>query len=244
MKTIKLLVLLALLGVVAGAGIVWSGVYHVGADDPHWGVTYWLLDTARDRSIAVRAADEEMPDLSDAALIKSGAGNYSAMCVSCHLSPGAGETELSIGLYPRPPKWDHLAKTKPREAFWVLKHGIKASGMPAWGKSMDDRYLWGMVAFIGQFDGMSADQYAAQVTASDGHSHGGGESNVGMGDGHHDGAVPVETGRSSFEPVEDPMAAPTGESPDHHGGNGEQPHDHDTAMPPADEPSHKDGHEH
>ncbi len=206
MKTIKRLVVLALLGLIVGAGAIWSGLYHFGADDPHWAATYWLLDTARQRSIAVRAADEVMPDLGDAALIKSGAGNYSAMCVSCHLSPGAEETELSIGLYPRPPRWDALAKTDPRQAFWVLKHGIKASGMPAWGKSMDDRYLWGMVAFIQQFPGMTADAYRAQVSASDGHSHGGGETDVGGGEPHDDhmgghDAAP----RSSFEPLDDPM---------------------------------------
>lgn len=27
----------------------------------------------------------------------------------------------------------------------MLKHGVKTSGMPAWGPSMDDKYLWDMV---------------------------------------------------------------------------------------------------
>ena len=135
------------------------------------------------------------------------------MCVTCHLSPDAAETELSVGLYPRPPRWDALGKVDPREAFWMLKHGIKASGMPAWGKSMDDKYLWGMVAFMQQFEGMTAAQYSAQVAASDGHSHGGGETDVGGGDPHagHDEA---SSERSSFEPVNDPMAAPAGDDHD------------------------------
>lgn len=219
MKLLKTLVVLALLGMVMAAAVIWSGVYHVGADDPHWSATYRVLEVARQRSIAVRAADIEVPDLSDAELIRSGAGNYSAMCVTCHLSPDAAETELSIGLYPRPPRWDALGQTDPAEAFWVLKHGIKASGMPAWGKSMDDRYLWGMVAFMQQFPSMTAAQYSAQVAASDGHSHGGGETDVGGGDPHagHDGA---NAERSSFEPVDDPMATPSGEE---HSDDG---HDH------------------
>ena len=212
MKLLKTLVVLALLGMVMAAAVIWSGVYHVGADDPHWSATYRVLEVARQRSIAVRAADIEVPDLSDAELIRSGAGNYSAMCVTCHLSPDAAETELSIGLYPRPPRWDALGQTDPAEAFWVLKHGIKASGMPAWGKSMDDRYLWGMVAFMQQFPGMTAAQYSAQVSASDGHSHGGGDPHAG-----HDGA---NAERSSFEPVDDPMATPSREE---HSDDG---HDH------------------
>jgi hypothetical protein len=127
--------------------------------------------------------------------------------VTCHLSPDAQETELSIGLYPRPPRWDELGDVDPRRAFWVLKHGIKASGMPAWGKSMDDRYLWGMVAFTQQFKTMTAAQYSAQVVASPGHSHGGDETDVGGGDPHAGHEEP-NAERSSFEPVDDPMAAP------------------------------------
>jgi mono/diheme cytochrome c family protein len=208
MKLIKTLLILALLALVGAATVLWLGLYNVAADDPHWSATYRLLEVARDRSIAARASTIEVPDLNDAELIRGGAGNYSAMCVTCHLSPDAQETELSIGLYPRPPRWDELGDVDPRRAFWVLKHGIKASGMPAWGKSMDDRYLWGMVAFTQQFKTMTAAQYSAQVAVSPGHSHGGGETDVGGGDPHAGHEKPsVE--RSSFEPVEDPMAAPT-----------------------------------
>lgn len=206
MKMLKSLGVLALIGVAMAAAVIWSGVYNVAADDPHWSATYRALEVARTRSIAVRAANIPVPDLSDAELIRNGAGNYSAMCVTCHLSPDAGETELSVGLYPRPPRWDALGRTDPREAFWVLKHGIKASGMPAWGKSMEDRYLWGMVAFMKQFPSMTAAQYSAQVAASDGHSHGGGETDVGDGEPHA-GHDETNAQRSSFEPVDDPMVS-------------------------------------
>ena len=210
MKLLKTLAVLLVIGVVGASAVIWSGLYNVAADDPHWAATTHVLEVARTRSVARHAADIEVPELSDPELIRNGAGNYHAMCVLCHLSPDAQETELSVGLYPRPPRWDALGRADPRAAFWVLKHGIKASGMPAWGKSMDDRYLWGMVAFMQQFPGMTAAQYQARVAASDGHSHGGGETDVGGGDPHaaHEGSDPE---RSSFEPVEDPMAAPAGD---------------------------------
>ncbi len=210
MKLLKTLVVLALIGVAVAAAVLWSGLYNVAADDPHWSATHRMLEVARKRSISVRAANIQLPDLTNAELIRNGAGNYNAMCVTCHLRPDAEDTELSVGLYPRPPRWDALGRSDAREAFWVLKHGIKASGMPSWGKSMEDRYLWGMVAFMQQFPGMTAAQYQARVAASDGHSHGGGETDVGGGDPHaaHEGSNPE---RSSFEPVEDPMAAPAGD---------------------------------
>jgi len=79
------------------------------------------------------------------------------MCIGCHLAPGVAETELSQSLYPAPP---NLAKIgvdgNPSAAFWVIKHGIKATGMPAWGKSMGDEYIWGMVAFLNQLPTMDA----------------------------------------------------------------------------------------
>lgn len=211
MKLLKTLFVLALLAVAGVSALVVSGAYDVAADTPHWPATYRLIEFARTRSVSARAADVVVPDLDDPALLRSGAGNYEAMCVSCHLSPAdKEETELSLGLYPRPPRWDALGRTEPRVAFWTLKHGIKASGMPAWGKSMDERYLWGMVAFLRQLPGMSAERYRAAVATSPGHSHGGGETDVGGGDPHasHGAAA---TPRSSFEPVDDPMAAPAPE---------------------------------
>src|SRR3546814_8967077 len=60
-------------------------------------------------------------------------------------------------------------------AFWVIKHGVKMSGMPAWGKSMSDEYIWNMAAFLQQLPDLDEEQYKALVATSGGHSHGGGE---------------------------------------------------------------------
>lgn len=104
---------------------------------------------ARDRSIEVRARNIEVPNLKDENLIRVGADNYNAMCIGCHLAPGVEKTELSQALYPSPPNLGKLGVGgKPAVAFWTIKHGTKASGMPAWGKSMGDEYIWGLVAFL------------------------------------------------------------------------------------------------
>lgn len=208
MKPLKTLLWLGLIGLLVAGAFIWFGVYNVAADDPHWRSTYQLMTTVRSRSIATRAADVTPPDLTDRELIRQGAGNYSAMCVTCHLAPGASDTELSLGLYPAPPTWSELGTKDPREAFWVIKHGVKMSGMPAWGKSMDDKYIWGMVALLRQFPRMTAAEYETLVATSGGHDHGGGETNVrggAMPESHGD--MPAhDANRSSFEPIEDPMA--------------------------------------
>ena len=163
--------LLMLVAVGTGA-FVWSGMYNIAADDPHWPLTGRVMETVRDRSIAVQASNVVTPALDDEALIRTGAGNYDAMCAACHLEPGEDHTELSAGLYPSPPNLGRDRIDDPAEAFWVIKHGIKMSGMPAWGKSMEDEYIWGMVAFLQQLPEMSTDQYHELVEASEGHTHG------------------------------------------------------------------------
>ncbi|MCE5994561.1 c-type cytochrome [Pseudomonas sp. KCA11] len=194
-KTITTLVAAGAVASVAVLGAAYSGLVNVGADDPHFPAVHAFLAMARERSIAVRARDIEVPDLKDEALIRTGAGNYNAMCIGCHLAPGVENTELSQALYPSPP---NLARSgisgDPAAAFWIIKHGIKASGMPAWGKSMGDEYIWGIVAFLDQLPQLNAQQYKTMVTASGGHQHGGGESEMHNHEGQHGDNVPDHHG--------------------------------------------------
>ena len=93
----------------AFALFVGSGAYNFAADEPHTAAVHSLLEKMRERSIETRANGVQAPDLSDPARIVQGAGNYSAMCVGCHLAPGMADSELSKGLYPAPP---NLSKEK------------------------------------------------------------------------------------------------------------------------------------
>lgn len=168
------------------ASVAYVGLINVGADDPHWQPVHSFLNYVRERSIAVRAQDIDVPALNDPALIKAGAGNYNAMCIGCHLAPGVAATELSQSLYPAPPNLAVAgAPADPAISFWIVKHGIKATGMPAWGKSMGDEYLWGLVAFLQQLPRLDAGQYQTLVAASSGHQHGGGESMMHDHEGQH-----------------------------------------------------------
>ena len=138
-----------LLVITVGTGIfIWSGTYNPGADSPHWKVTYSLLQMTRERSVEHYASAIVVPtNLNDTKLILKGAGQYAAMCTNCHLAPGKKDTEIRPGLYPLPPDLSKV-NVDPRTAFWVIKHGLKMSAMPAWGMSHDDATIWSMVAFL------------------------------------------------------------------------------------------------
>jgi mono/diheme cytochrome c family protein len=160
--------LLAGLGA-AAVGIYW-GVYNVAADVPHTQPVFRLLEVVRDRSIAVRAADVAVPDdLADSRRIASGVGQYAEICSGCHLAPGMKRTEISRGLYPRAPELRRGSRSTPAEDFWVVKHGIKATGMPAWGVTHGDELIWDIVAFLRKLPEMSPDDYEALVKAAPTH---------------------------------------------------------------------------
>ena len=223
------MITLAVASVAAGAvlGIfVWSGIYNIGADDTHTKPVYALLQAMREQSINRHASSIKVPDLSDPALIRQGAGNYDSMCTGCHLAPGMESTELSKGLYPAPPPFATTEVGDPAHHFWVVKHGIKASGMPAWGKSMDDQYIWGMVALIQQLPKLDAEQYRALVASSGGHSHGGGET-AGHDDHHHN------DGEASHHHDDDAPAPAIDESKPHTHAPGTSPHHGEPADPHA-----------
>jgi mono/diheme cytochrome c family protein len=153
--------------VVAGAIAIYAGVYNFAADIPHTPPVYWFLETARERSIAMRAADIAVPvDLDDSRRIVSGAGQYAEMCAGCHLAPGMKRTEISRGLYPRAPELRRKRHSTPAQDFWVVKHGVKMTGMPAWGVTHDDEILWDVVAFLRKLPELTPDEYQALVKSA------------------------------------------------------------------------------
>jgi mono/diheme cytochrome c family protein len=176
----------ALLIAVVAAVLVHMGSFDVAADKPHSQPVFWLMNTVRERSVAVRAADIIVPgDLADAKRIASGAAQYDEMCSFCHLAPGMKRTEISRGLYPRAPELRRKSELTPAEQFWVVKHGLKMTGMPAWGVTHDDELLWDVVAFLRKLPELTADQYQTLVkSAPKSHDEMMQEMEMGTGGGH------------------------------------------------------------
>jgi mono/diheme cytochrome c family protein len=150
----------------AVAIFAYSGAFDVAADAPHSAAVNWLMEVVRDRSIAVRTREIQVPALDDTKLVVQGAEHYDSMCVGCHLAPGVKDTEIRTGLYPQPPNLTEHPHASPAEIFWVIKHGIKMTAMPAWGKTHDDQIIWSLVAFLQKLPELSRDQYQALIGAT------------------------------------------------------------------------------
>jgi mono/diheme cytochrome c family protein len=150
--------------IVCGALLIYAGAYDVAATRRHWPLTEWLLDTARMRSIKARAAAITAPaGLDDQAKILMGTEHFADHCAVCHGAPGVPKGDIANGLYPQPPD---LAATANRytatELFWIIKHGIKMTGMPGWPDHGDDE-LWATVAFLQKLPGMMPEEYGKLV---------------------------------------------------------------------------------
>ncbi len=175
MKLLKYLICAGVIAALGGLAFLYSGVYPMGADVPHNSLTYWALETLRVRSIDRASGEIEVPALDDPQMLLSGGADYNEMCSGCHSKPGKTASDISAGLYPQPPNLtqgadahghehggDETQDDRPASAarqFWIIKHGIKASGMAAFGPTHDDDRIWAMVAFLQRLPTLSPEQY-------------------------------------------------------------------------------------
>lgn len=171
---IKSLVIILIIALLCFGAFLYSGLYPMGADVPHNQLTYRLLEILRERSVARAAAKVDVPgDLNTSDRLLFGGADYNDMCAGCHLKPGTIKSDFTAGLYPTPPNLtgsgedhgharggeSHGDEAAKKRQFWIIKHGIKASGMPAWGPTHSDERIWNMVAFLQRLPELSEAQY-------------------------------------------------------------------------------------
>lgn len=159
-------VLMALIAAVAAALLVsFSGVITVAASSGHWAVSDWFLHWTMRNSVRTHAflEGEKAPIARDGQLV-SAAGHFAGACASCHGAPGVRPSPVMQKATPHAPDLTKLdpAKYSDRELFWILRHGIKMTGMPAWGSAGPRRdEVRRMVAFVRALPRMMPAQYAA-----------------------------------------------------------------------------------
>ncbi len=139
------------IGVAGGVAFVASGAYDISVTGQHTQTVYTLLETTMERSVKRRSRDIGLPDLSSPAVVQRGAACYRDKCLQCHGGPGVAQGEIGLSMQPLPgPLADATQRWTARELYWITRHGIKMSGMPAWQYRLSERDLWAVVAFVQQ----------------------------------------------------------------------------------------------
>jgi cytochrome c553/cytochrome c5 len=149
--------LLALAGFLVAA----SGLIPLRASSGHWAITEWLLRFGMKRSTATHSVAIKVPDdLNDHALVQKGAGYYEVGCRSCHGEPGMPLPGVAAHMLPKPPDLvPRIRESDPKKLFYVVKHGMKFTGMPAWPSPQRDDEVWAVIAFLLRYPELNAAEY-------------------------------------------------------------------------------------
>lgn len=177
MKRVILTVLITTIVVVVLPLIVLAtGVINMAATNDPGSLEKSLATFAVNRSMTVRAPNTENPFEGDSEAVASGLSHYAGMCVRCHGGPGVQPEEFAQGLNPPAPLLDRAAeKYSAGDLFWITKHGIRMTGMPAFGETHSDDDIWKIVAFVNELPKLTAqqkDELAQSVGSGHAHQHG------------------------------------------------------------------------
>jgi mono/diheme cytochrome c family protein len=155
---------LAIVIAIAAAVFFFGGFYNVAASEPDPGIVNWALTKIRMASIDRHARLTSPVDLDSPEVIRAGARAFSERgCANCHGAPGVKWQKFSEGQNPDPPDLKEIAhEREPGQLFWVIKNGIKMTGMPSFGAiGATDTEIWPIVAFVRKLPNISEDDFKA-----------------------------------------------------------------------------------
>lgn len=151
--------------------VAYTGAYNVAATQEHRPFVRWLFETTFHNSVSDRASELVPPADVAQSRIQAGGAAYQAMCEHCHGAPGVDRADWAEGMLPKPPYlYEAAVHWDVNEVFWLAKHGVKMSGMPAFGPTHADEDLWNIALFVSELPAMTAAQYA-QTTSESTHQH-------------------------------------------------------------------------
>lgn len=154
---------LALLAVVlAGLAFAWTGLFNVGASTGHWKVTEWFLHWTMRNSVKTHSYWGTPEAVTTDQSLVSAAGHFAQSCVVCHGAPGVRPSPVMQAAMPPAPDLAINARDwSDRHLFWILEHGVKFSGMPAWAAKDRPDEIARMVAFVRRIPTMTPARYRA-----------------------------------------------------------------------------------
>ena len=168
MRTFFILAGLGVAAVLGGACFVYAGIYNPAATVQHTAPVYWLLNVAMRQAVQRHASEIRVPPLNDRPLLARGGQLYRAHCVQCHGAPGVAPDAFALGMTPLPANLALTARAwkDPAELYWVVRYGIKMSGMPAWEFRLVDADLWAVTGFVDMLPQLSPGDYQAAVATA------------------------------------------------------------------------------
>ncbi|HET7290519.1 MAG TPA: c-type cytochrome [Thermodesulfobacteriota bacterium] len=172
MNFVKSFIILICFFILGSVIFIYSGTYNVAATVPHSEIATWLFNTVKTSSVRKHSEVIKEPPLDDEAFVREGFEHYEEMCSGCHGAPGSDPAKE---FNPAPPALSETAQEmRPAEIFWIVKNGLKMTGMPESGSTHSDDEIWGIVAFVTRLPGMTPEEYKLMkqnAAKESGHHH-------------------------------------------------------------------------
>lgn len=161
---------IASLGAIAGVGgflVAALGLVPIKASSGHWPITAWFLHFTMVRSVSTHTLGVEVPALDDSGMVLQGATHYATGCFPCHGDPSIHQPRIAKQMTPHPPYLPPIVdQWEPEELFYIVKHGVKFTGMPAWPTQQRDDEVWAIVAFLKKFPELTEQEYLRMVSGA------------------------------------------------------------------------------
>lgn len=134
------------------AGLLWytrTGRVDFSADQQPSAFERWLAGGVSDASVERRAPNVKNPVATTAENIVAGAQLYLNHCAGCHGTPANPDSQFARSFNPPVPRFFKDSPDMPEnQNFYIIEHGIRWTGMPAWGQTLNDHQIWQVVTFL------------------------------------------------------------------------------------------------
>jgi mono/diheme cytochrome c family protein len=138
-----------------------TGLWNVGAAAGPGALETLLASWTVDRSVSFHAPTSDNPLAGQPQAIDDGLRHYREMCIDCHGAPGIKPDEFALGLNPAAPDLDdEVSDLTDGQLFWIVKHGIRMTGMPAFASTHSDDDIWRIVVAVRSLNHLSDAQLA------------------------------------------------------------------------------------
>lgn len=156
---------------IAGYVAVKGGLVPANADGRTPRIERWAASTSL-HAVLGRLPKQTNPVAASDKNLIAGIKLYAEHCAVCHGDSSGRPSAIAKGLYVHAPQLgkDGVEDDPDQVTFWKVAHGIRWTGMPAFGRSLNDTQLWQITAFLKTMDHLppAADRVWRQMKSTQG----------------------------------------------------------------------------
>lgn len=129
------------------------GYIDFAADNPPSSIERHFAQAAVDASTDRHAPELKNPITPTEENLAAGAQLYLNHCAGCHGIPSNADTQFGRSFNPPvPPFFKDSPDMPENQNFYVIQHGTRWTGMPAWNKTLTEAQIWQIVTFLSHIE--------------------------------------------------------------------------------------------